>query len=240
MTKPPPAPRDGFARRNKFVAKRDNLKRGYRRFVAFSLLVILIVLFGWAFVRFDRQILPLVLETAELEIQTEINYVINEVIHQILVVNNITASDFLIHNTGEGSQPVLSINTVLVNEISNVAAHAISTRLNNMESRTARVPVGMALGLDTLAQIGPHFSFTLSPIGNALVSHGTSFTAVGINQTHFSVWLTVDSVVRIINPVQSSEIVLSRHISLVDTIISGIVPDTYLNMDAPPRLSIGD
>jgi hypothetical protein len=35
------------------------------------------------------------------------------------------------------------------------------------------------------------------------------------------------------NPVQSSEIHVSRQISLVDTIISGIVPDTYLSMDAP-------
>jgi len=91
----------------------------------------------------------------------------------------------------------------------------------------------MALGLDTLAQFGPHFSFSLAPIGNALVDYESSFTAVGINQTHFAVWLTVESTVRIINPVQSSEIIVNRTVSLVDTIISGEVPETYLNMDTP-------
>ena len=91
----------------------------------------------------------------------------------------------------------------------------------------------MALGLDTLAQFGPHFSFSLAPIGNALVDYESSFTAVGINQTHFSVWLTVESTVRIINPVHSSEIIVTRNVSLVDTVISGVVPDTYLNMDVP-------
>jgi len=43
----------------------------------------------------------------------------------------------------------------------------------------------------------------------------------------------VESVVRIINPVQSSEIVVTRNVSLVDTIISGVVPDTYLSVDTP-------
>jgi len=56
---------------------------------------------------------------------------------------------------------------------------------------------------------------------------------VGINQVHFSVWLTVESEVRIINPVQSSEIFVTRHISLVDTVITGVVPDMYMTVDTP-------
>jgi len=205
-----------------------------RKFIFLITILLLLSAFAHSFYRFDRRILPLVLEAAELRIQTEINNVINSVVHEIIVANQVTAADFILQNQIiTDARPVLSVNTVLANEICNVAAQEISARLNNLEPEIVSVPIGMALGLDTLSQIGPRFTFTMAPIGNALVNYESHFTAVGINQTHFSVWLTVDSVVRIINPVQSSEIHVTRHVSLVDTIISGTVPGTYLNMDAP-------
>jgi len=199
------------------------------------MLLLAIAAFAHSFYRFDRLVIPLVLEAAELRLQAEINNVINSVVQEIITERNVTAADFIIHapNAGAAATPILSVNTVLVNDICNAAAQRISERLNNLEPEEVSVPMGMALGLDTLAQIGPRFSFYLAPIGNALVDYETQFTAVGINQTHFAVWLTVESVVRIINPVQSSEIMVTRNVSLVDTIISGVVPDTYFSMDAP-------
>ena len=162
--------------------------------------MLLLAFLAHSFYRFDRRILPLVLEAAELRIQTEINNIINSVVHEIITQNEITAADFILQkNIAGDGKPVLSVNTVLVNEICNAAAKAISARLNNLEPEIVSVPIGMIFNLDTLSQVGPHFSFTMAPIGNALVDYETSFTAVGINQTHFSVWLTVESVVRIIN-----------------------------------------
>lgn len=206
-----------------------------RRYAVFALIILMLGMSAHSFYRFDRRILPLVLDAAELRLQAEINNVINTVVQEIITEQQVTASDFIIQNStgGLSAKPVLSVNTVLVNEICNAAAQRISERLNNLEPEVVSVPVVMALGLDTLAQVGPRFSFYLAPIGNALVNYESNFTAVGINQTHFTVWLTVESVVRIINPVQSTEIFVSRNVSLVDTIISGVVPDTYLNLDTP-------
>ena len=196
--------------------------------------VILIGTSAYSFYRFDRKILPLVLEAAELRIQTEINNVINSVIQEIVLNNQVAASDFILQSQASpDAPPTISVNTVLANALCNAAAKEISARLNNLEPEVASVPIGYVLGLDTLAQIGPSFTFSMAPTGNALVNYESSFTAVGINQTHFHVWLTVESVVRIINPVQSSEILVTRHISLVDTIISGTVPNTYLSVDTP-------
>jgi len=190
--------------------------------------------FIYSYYRFDRMILPLVLEAAEMRLQTEINNVVNQVVQEIISERNITAADFILqHNLATEAGPVLSVNTVLVNEICNAAAMRISYRLNNLEPEIVDVPMGMAFGLDTLSQVGPRYTFRMAPIGNALVDYESSFMAVGINQTHFAVWLTVESEVRIINPVNSSTIKVTRHVSLVDTIISGVVPDTYLNMDVP-------
>ena len=205
-----------------------------RRYIALLMVLIVLAAFVYSYYRFDRMILPLVLEAAEMRIQAEINNVINQVVHEIISERNITAADFIVQHPMAGEAgPVLSVNTVLVNEICNAVAMRISDRLNNMETETVSVPMGMAFGLDTLAQVGPRFTFRLAPIGNALVDYDSSFRAVGINQTHFSVWLTVESEVRIINPVRSARFDVDRHVSLVDTIISGVVPDTYLSVDTP-------
>ncbi|MCL2217606.1 MAG: sporulation protein YunB [Defluviitaleaceae bacterium] len=226
----PPGPPIAIKRRKKSAGR-----SGFqvpRRYIFFAMLILLVVAFVYSFYRFDRLILPLVLDAAELQLQTKINNVINDVVQEIIRENGITAEDFiLLSHSLSDELPVLSVNTVLANEICNAAAMRISERLSNLEPETVYVPIGMALGLDTLAQRGPQFSFDLAPIGNALVNYETSFTAVGINQARFAVWLTVESVVRIINPVQPSEIIVTRNVSLVDTIIQGVVPEMYLSVD---------
>jgi len=212
------------------LSRTKTQKRGFipRRYIAFFMCIVVIVVSVHSFYRLDRIILPLVLEAAELRLQAEINNIINAVVQDIIRQNDITAEDFIIQ-TPAG----LAVNTVLANEICNLAAKIISGRLNNLEPELVSVPMGMALGLDIMAQTGPRFSFYLAPIGNALVNYESSFTAVGINQTHLSVWLTVESIVRIINPVHSTEIIVMRNVLLVDTVIQGTVPDAYLNMDLP-------
>jgi sporulation protein YunB len=207
-----------------------------RRYVFLFMLLFLVAAFAYSYYRFDRTILPLVLDAAELELQTDMNNAIFAVIQDIISENNIRASDFYTHNheTTSGS-PVLSVNTVLVNNLCNEAAKRISDHLSNLEPKNVSIPLGMAFNLDTLSQVGPRFNFTMAPIGNALVNYDSRFTSVGINQVHFSVWLNVEAVVRIINPVHSFEVEVNRHVSLVDTIISGEVPDAYLHWDIPGR-----
>jgi sporulation protein YunB len=172
--------------------------RSPQRFVAFVLLIGFLIFSAQSFYRFDRRIIPLALERAELRLQTEINNVINSVVYDIIAQNDITASDFILQNVSSDARPVLSVNTILVNEICNASAKAISAQLNNLEPEVVSVPIGMIFNLDTLSQVGPRFTFTMAPIGNALVDYETRFTAVGINQTHFSVWLTVEAIVRVI------------------------------------------
>ncbi|MCL2365317.1 MAG: sporulation protein YunB [Defluviitaleaceae bacterium] len=206
-----------------------------RKYPFMLMLAIVVVSFVYSYYRFDRAILPIVLEAAELSLQTEINNVINRVISEIIRDRGITAGDFYMqHYDAAAGAPTLSVNTVLINDISNEAALRISLYLNTMEPEVASIPMGMLLGLDTLSQVGPRFNFTMAPIGNALVTHDSQFFAVGINQTHFSIGLNIEAIVRIINPVHSFEVAVDRHITLVNTVITGVVPDTYLILDIAP------
>ncbi|MCL1877319.1 MAG: hypothetical protein FWF80_00510, partial [Defluviitaleaceae bacterium] len=100
-------------------------KNSLRRLFFPVIIIFLIAGFSYGFYRFDRQILPLVLQEAELRIQTEINNIINYVVHEIIVANDVAATDFIIQSQlGPEAKPTISVNTVLANEICNAAAQA--------------------------------------------------------------------------------------------------------------------
>jgi sporulation protein YunB len=206
------------------LPKRRRARTKWLLLLSFTLLL---AGFAYAYYRFDRRVMPLALSLAEVNAKTEINSIIHSEIQAIINERAMTARDFYM----TGDDHTVTVNTVLVNEICNDVAARVSEKLSQLNPQPVSVPLGMAFGLDTLAYFGPRFSFNLSPVGNALVDYKSRFESVGINQVHFEVWLTVESTIRIINPVQSASITVSRDVSLVDTMVSGAVPDTYLNMN---------
>jgi sporulation protein YunB len=219
-------------RKNPSIGSKPGSSSGLpKKWVVWLVIILLLFSFGYGFYRFDRRVVPLVLAATELRLKTTINNAIYSVVQEIIAERGVLSDDFYIYaREPDGSGPVLAVNTVLVNDICNAAALGISQQLHEMEPEVVSVPLGMALGLDTLAQMGPKFTFKLVPTGNAQVNYESSFKATGINQAHFEVWLTVVSTIRIINPVQSATVVVARDVSLVDTVISGVVPDTYFNV----------
>ena len=125
-------------------------RRFPRRYLALLMLITLIAAFAYSYYRFDRTILPLVLEAAELELQTEINNAINAVIQEIIRENQIRASDFYMRHDTNPTGPLISVNTVLVNDLSNEAALRISQRLSTMEPEIVSVPLGISFGINMI------------------------------------------------------------------------------------------
>ena len=77
---------------------------------------------------------------------------------------------------------------------------------------------------------GPSIPFYLKPMGLASVDYETSFTAEGINQINFKIWINVAMDIKIVNPLRSETMSVSRKIMLVDTIINGTVPERYMTL----------
>lgn len=54
--------------------------------------------------------------------------------------------------------------------------------------------------------------------------------SAGINQTNYKIWLTVNITVSLANPIYSKNVNMTRKIMLVDTVIKGEVPSSYLGV----------
>ena len=83
-------------------------------------------------------------------------------------------------------------------------------------------------GINFFNTAGPKFKINVVPIGNALVDYETKFISAGINQTNFQVWLDIKFNSQVINPLNQKKFVFKKKIPLINTIINGTVPNTYI------------
>jgi len=163
-----------------------------------------------------------------MSIKTKMNDTIYRSVNNIIKERNLSAADFYTKNDAGDS---LSVNTVLVSDLCNTAALDISNTLDSMGEQRISIPIGSVLSIKALANSGPAYTVSLLPAGNAEVNYESKFVAMGINQINFQVWLHVTSTVRIVNPIQSNVIEVDRDVPLVNTIISGDVPNSYFNVN---------
>ncbi|MDR1687544.1 MAG: sporulation protein YunB [Clostridiales bacterium] len=199
----------------------------YRRIIIFTIFLILLTVI---LVQIDKKAFPQIYEMARIQSMNKINNAVNFSVTDISSKMNLTASDFYVKSFDEAGRVCdIAVNTILVNEFCANLAQDISGNLVFMENEKVSLPIGSLSGLYYLANLGPSYSVSVRPMGETRVDYDCSFESVGINQVNFQIWLMVEAKVLVVNPLKRQEIELSRKVSLVNTVITGDVPDTYLN-----------
>jgi len=168
--------------------------------------------------------MPAVIEIAKIHSQSRVNHAINDALQAVKEQNTLVASDFYMNSTMPTG---FSVNTVLINQICAQLAVDITDSLAARIEEAISIPVGMASGIDMIAALGPSINVTVIPMGDARVDFETSFTAVGINQVNFQVWLNIESTIRLVTPLHHQRITMTRRVALVDTVYSGEIPHFY-------------
>jgi len=103
----------------------------------------------------------------------------------------------------------------------------INAAMQTLPNERILIPLGAALDSAFFANHGPKIPFTLMPVGAVTSDYETSFTSAGINQINYKIWVNLSFELQIANPLFKEKIVFSKKIMLIDTIISGKVPDYF-------------
>jgi sporulation protein YunB len=221
---------EGSVYMGKALRRKKTRPRKKRLGIFLMSLVFVFVLLFTAFIIIDSKIFPLVLEVLENELVSTVNMSINESAAKTISQLELTSSDFYEKSESEdGKINSIAVNTVLINTICNQIAVDISENLNNIGPQKVSLPIGSIAGIKTLANIGPSYTVTALPMGNAVVDYNSSFESVGINQVNFQIWIKVDTKIKVVNPLQTAEINITRKLPLVNTIINNEIPAVYFN-----------
>ena len=196
----------------------------------FKLLLFFLFLSSFFFfilIQYDTKIFQAVIEISHIQSKAAANIIIDNAVEDTIKELNITSSDFFI----EKQQDNVSDNTLLINTFCSSVSTGITEGLSAISEEKILIPMGIITGIDMFANTGPNIPFSLRPMGAATVDYETSFSSAGINQINFKIWIDVSMEIKIVSPLWQQTMTVTRKIMLVDTVISGTVPERYMTLN---------
>ena len=116
-----------------------------------------------------------------------------------------------------------------MNRLQSSVSRAVNESLSQLEGKKISVPIGTLSGINILTGRGFDIPLRLHQIGAAKTELKSRFTEAGINQTKYSLYLTVTIEMTAILPAHSTDIVVSYDYPISETVIVGEIPDMYLD-----------
>ena len=197
----------------------------------FYLLAGVVMLFSLGVV-VDAALRPILEQVAAQQVHLAVVRLINEAVYDQL--GNGVAYQQLINvsTDADGRVTLMQPDTVKITRLVTSIARDLEEKLGNLSREDIKVPLGMLTGNSLLADKGPNLTLALLPLGSVSVNIHDEFSAAGINQTRHSIMLDIVVDMGILLPFQSTFTQITDTLPIVESVIVGTIPETYLNMEA--------
>lgn len=209
-------------------------RRGYGRLrlkLRFYLLAYLILAVG-VFTVLDAALRPILEQVAAQQVHLAVVRLINEAVYDQL--GNGVAYQQLINvsTDAEGRVTLMQPDTVKITRLVTSVARDLEEKISSLSREDIRVPLGLLTGNSLLADKGPNLTVALLPLGSVSVNIHDEFSAAGINQTRHSIMLDIVVDMGILLPFQTTFTQISDTLPIVESVIVGPIPETYLSVDS--------
>lgn len=203
----------------------------------FAILCIIAIVSG-IYIQLDREVMPTVMAMAEIQGHTVATKAINEAITQTLTGSKATMDDLLSYDYNDVGELISwNVNSILINSLCSDIVTKSMQELQSLGTVAFKIPLGNLTGSRIFANLGPDISVKVLPVGTVEVNYDNAIRSTGINQVNHTVWLDVEATVQVVVPLFSNQIHVKRRVILIDKVISGKVPPSYVNI---PEESILD
>lgn len=136
----------------------------------------------------------------------------------------------IVHKDDQGRVAMMQANTLKVNWIAASIIIKVQKNLEDLRWKSFSIPLGQIMGIPLLANYGPRIEYNIMPVGTVRFSINDRFDATGINQTRHTIYLNLDTSVRVVVPSKTGEVVVSTQVPLTENIIVGDIPDTFVTV----------
>ena len=203
-----------------------NKNRKFRRFKIIFVLICLLAI--GTLIYFQRNVTRVLISISEATIRSITTVAVNDAIYYTL--NDAMRYDDLISIERDASGNVTSITTdsLKINRIARDTAYLSQENLTKMSAEGIMVPLGALTGIEALAGFGQKINIKIIPISNVECRFVSKFRQAGINQTLHSLYLEIVSDISIILPSKSTNLASTIEVLICESIITGKIPDTYL------------
>ncbi|TDT50792.1 sporulation protein YunB [Fonticella tunisiensis] len=206
-------------------------KSKYKKWV---FLIVFFTFFIYFLYKLDHDLRPILMAYCDAEARITATQTINETVSREFG-NKISYDDIMnVKTDKDGNVVMIQANTVELNRIGSEVAISVQKRIQNIEPRSVKIPLGVLLKNDLFAQYGPKITFKMQPVGSVNTTYRSEFEAAGINQTRHIVYLDVTTNILVIIPLAKNSVSLTSSIPIAESIIVGKVPEFYGNFQNTP------
>ena len=210
--------------KQKYFYKKRYIKKS--PFLVLTILACIIIIFYYIA---DRNLKPIILVMSENKARIIATQAINQAAN-IKIAQDDYKDLVTVMTDKDGKVTMLKIDPILMNKLATETTLAIQEELNNIESKSLKIPFANIFGSQLIANTGPSIYVRIQPIGSVKVDYKTSVEAAGINMARHNIYLYVETNIRIIAPFIRNDVEVATHVPISETIIVGDVPESYINV----------
>lgn len=181
---------------------------------------------------FLKSVRPVMAELAKSKAQYLAIDMIESAVAEIFREDPISYSDIVtLEKDSDGKIRALQSNLSSVNRLKADISLGIQQKIAELSETELLIPAGSLSGYDFFAGVGPRIRVTLLPYGDTRAEFESSFESAGINQTRLVVNLKVKTSLGLLMPTVNTTCAIESTVPVLQTIIVGEIPDSYLNVD---------
>lgn len=209
---------------------RSYQQRRKRAFLFKAMLWVLAVLL--ALVVLDMQVRPVVKSMAASQARLYAVQVINDAVTEELTREKVSYDSLvkLSHNN-EGTITAIESDMLGMNRLKVGITQAVTEKLQNLGDTNLSIPLGTLFGGQWFSGRGPLVDFRIINVGYPQSEITNRFDSAGINQTRHQVMLNLSIKITAIVPGYTASTEAATNICLAETVIVGVVPGAYTNIE---------
>ncbi len=203
-------------------------------------LIVILCLF-LAFVVCIISVKPFVFTYAKSEAETIILNAANEAVLSVLSQNDITYSDISIVSRDEnGNITGIEIDIEKVNLLKSSLSNEISRIVASRNKYDLHIPIGTLFGNEYTTGYGPKINFKMQLTETAILDFESRFEAAGINNVLHQIIIKIDVRASVLMMGCTEGFSVSTTALAAQTVISGVVPDSFTNVIEQPNNDLAD
>lgn len=179
----------------------------------------------------DIKLRSVFFDIAEIKAVQLVNEAIQESLRDEAINENINYQDLIsIHKDSNGNITLMQADTLKVNKAASGISMAVQKSLEDLRWQSFSIPLGEVFGIPIFANSGPRLRYRIMQVSSVKFNITDKFESAGINQTKHTIYLHLDTDVRIVVPSKAGEAVITTQMPLTESIIVGRIPETLITV----------
>ncbi|MBE3595277.1 MAG: sporulation protein YunB [Candidatus Carbobacillus altaicus] len=186
-------------------------------------LFVLIQLFFYV----EKRLAPVIRDYADLRVIQIATDAISDAIKKRTVELKHAGQLFVKQYDQSNNVVAISLDVEATARVQAMAAESVRQKMADLSRQRIQIPLGVALGSEVFANMGPRIPVTLVPLGATEIELEPVLEETGINNVLLTLYLNVKTRVKVVIPFSSKEAVVSQRIAIAQELIIGKVPQYY-------------